>query len=321
MFVSGLDAKSFTNQDFIPATISPAVPIIYTSDNLNVATIINNNVHLVSTGTANITAIITGNDLYNSASQTTSLTVVPSIPIITFADLSAKQYTSSDFSPATVSPTVPVVYGSDNPAVAAIINNNVHLVGIGSANITATITATSLYSGATQAAVLNVVRATPGITFISGLNAKAFSIQDFNPAIITPSVPVVYKSDNPAVATIINNNVHMVGEGTATITATIASGTLYNGATQTATLNVVNATPIISFIAGLNNKAFTTQDFVPAVSNPALPIIYTSDNPDVATIINNNVHLIGLGTANITATITGTSLYDGATQTTALKCS
>ncbi len=318
-FISGLNAKPFSSQDFTPATISPAVPVAYTSDNPAVATIINNNIHLVGIGTANITATITNNDLYIGTIQTTVLTVVPSAPVITFADLSAKQYTSTDFSPATVSPTVPVIYSSDNPAVATIINNNVHLVGIGSANITATITSTSLYSGATQSRVLNVVKATPGIAFISGLNAKAFSIQDFNPATITPSVPVIYTSDNPAVATIINNNVHMVANGTANITATIAPSTLYNGATQTTTLNVVNANPVISFIAGLNNKAFTTQDFTPATSNPALPIVFTSSDLTVATVINNNIHLVGTGTTTITATIAGTALYNGATASTTLN--
>lgn len=318
-FISGLNAKAFTSQDFSPAIVSPAVPVTYTSDDLNVATIINNNVHLVGTGTVNITATITGNDLYDSASQTTSLTVIPSTPVITFADLSAKQYTSADFSPATVSPTVPVAYSSDNPAVATIINNNVHLVGVGSANITASITGSSLYSSATRTTVLNVIKSTPVIKFINGLNAKAYSIQDFNPATITPAVPVTYTSDNPAVATIINNNVHLVGIGTANITANIAPSTLYNSTTQTTTLNVVNATPVISFIASLNNKPFTTQDFAPATINPVLPIIYTSDNPAVATIINNNVHLIGLGTANITATVTGTNLYNGTTQTAPLN--
>ncbi|WCT13192.1 MBG domain-containing protein [Mucilaginibacter jinjuensis] len=317
-FITGLNAKAFTTTDFAPATITPAVPVIFTSDNPAVATIINNNVHLVSAGTANITATITGTDLYNGTSRTTALTVVPSTPVITFLDLSAKPYTSTDIIPATVSPAVPVVYNSDNPAVATIINNRVHLVAIGSATITATTTGTDLYTGANQTVVLNVIKATPAITFISGLNVKPFTTTDFAPATITPAVPVIYTSDNPAVATIINNNVHIVGIGVANITAVVTGTDLYNGATQTTALNVVQATPIISFIPGLNSKAFSTTDFNPATSNPVVPITFTSSNLDVATIINNNVHLVGAGTTTITATITGNALYTGATSTSAL---
>jgi gliding motility-associated-like protein len=320
-FIAGLNNKPFTTADFIPASTNPAVPIIFTSDNPAVATIINNNVHLIGVGAANITATVAGTSAYPGFTASSTLNVVKATPVISFvAGLNAKPFNTNDFTAASSKPSLPIIFTSDNPDVATIINNNVHIIGLGTANITATIdgSANVLYNSTSATASLTVTQGNPIISFIAGLNAKPFTTVDFAPASASPSVPIIFTSDNPDVATIINNNVHMVGLGTANITATTASNTLYNAINASSTLAVVKATPVISFIAGLNAKPFTSTDFAPASSNPTLPITYTSDNPAVATIVNNQIHLVGIGTANITATILPSTLYNGITGTTPL---
>src|SRR6185312_6814373 len=59
--------------------------------------------------------------------------------IITFNALAAKTYGSADFAPgATSTSGAPAIaYASDNSTVATIVNGNIHIVGAGTANITA----------------------------------------------------------------------------------------------------------------------------------------------------------------------------------------
>jgi len=78
---------------------------------------------------------------YNSSSSTSAIvnikTVLPQT--ITFNALPAKTYGDADFAPgATSTSNVPAItYASDNTAVATIVNGYIHIVGAGTANITA----------------------------------------------------------------------------------------------------------------------------------------------------------------------------------------
>ena len=83
------------------------------------------------------------------------------------------------------------------------------------------------------------------------------------------------------------------------------------GGTSTFTINITTVSPVlpdevITFNA-LPVKTYGDADFDPgATSNDRLvPIDYTSDNPAVATIVNGQIHITGVGTANITATQPG----------------
>ncbi|RYY18704.1 MAG: DUF11 domain-containing protein, partial [Sphingobacteriaceae bacterium] len=63
--------KTFGDPDFLLNAISsnPTIPVTYTSDNPSVATIVNGNVHILSTGTVNITASQAGNANYLAAAD------------------------------------------------------------------------------------------------------------------------------------------------------------------------------------------------------------------------------------------------------------
>lgn len=84
--------------------------------------------------------------------------------------------------------------------------------------------------------------------------------------------------------------------------------------------DLVNFTQTISFT--LSPKAIGTADFDPgATSNFSLPITYTSNNTAVATITSGGlIHLVGTGTATITATQAGDTHHLPATTTATLTC-
>jgi hypothetical protein len=86
----------------------------------------------------------------------------------------------------------------------------------------------------------SVVKQDQTITFPS-IPTKLTTDADFSPgATASSGLPVTYSSSNAAVATILSGNIHIVGAGTATITATQAGNSVYNPAPAVSQLLTVN---------------------------------------------------------------------------------
>ena len=160
---------------------------------------------------------------------------------ITFGTLPTKLITDADFNPgATASSGLTVSYASSNTAVATIVSGNIHIVGAGTSTITASQAGNSTYNPASNVTqVLTVNKLSQTITF-GTLPSKLTTDADFNPgATASSGLTVSYISSNTAVATIVSGNIHIVGAGTSTITASQAGNTTYNLATNvTQTLTV-----------------------------------------------------------------------------------
>src|SRR5512143_1191152 len=133
-------------------------------------------------------------------------------------------------------------------------------------------------------------------------------------ATASSGLAVSYASSNPAVATIVSGNVHIVGAGTTTITASQAGNTNYNAApniTQALTVNKANQT-ISNFAASLT-KTFGDADYAPgATASSGLAVSYVSSNPAVATILGSNISIVAAGTTTITASQAGNANYNAA---------
>jgi sugar lactone lactonase YvrE len=84
----------------------------------------------------------------------------------------------------------------------------------------------------------------------------------------------------------------LIGSTTINITVSSIAG-------QTITFNPISST--LYGTADLKNIATS--------NNPNTPITYTSSNLSVATIVNNAVHIVGVGTSNITANQAGNATY------------
>ncbi len=232
---------------------------------------------------------------------------------ISFPAIPTQLANAADYNPgATASSGLAVVYTSSNTAVATIVNNNIRIVGYGTSTITATQTGNATYLAApsvTQS--LNVTGVSQTITF-AAIPTKAANAADFNPgATASSGLAVVYTSSNAAVATIVNNNIRIVGYGTSIITATQTGNATYLAAPSvTQTLTVTGVSQTITFAAIPTKVVNATPDFSPgATASSGLAVVYTSSNTAVATIVNNNIRIVGYGTSIITATQTGNSVY------------
>jgi gliding motility-associated-like protein len=149
---------------------------------------------------------------------------------------------------------------------------------------------------------------------------KTIGDADFDPGATSTNttLPITYTSDNLAVAKIVGNKIMIVGVGTANITANQAGNDMYRAALPVNQELKVSAKPLlvqnITF-PPLPVKMVGDADLPPAATsdNATIPITYTSNNPAVAEIVNDNIIIKGAGFAVITANQVGNGAYSAAT--------
>ncbi len=135
----------------------------------------------------------------------------------------------------------------------------------------------------------------------------------FNPgAIASSGLVVTYSSSNLSVATSSGNTITILNAGTSNITARQAGNATYAPAKYSQMLTVGKGDQTITFNT-LPDKSTGDADFSPgATASSGLAISYSSDNTDVATIVAGMIHIVGDGTANITASQPGNANYNPA---------
>lgn len=312
-----IPVKTLGDADFASgAAINSPLPIVFTSSNPAVATISGGGViHIVGAGTTTITAAQPGDATYEAATSVSrQLTVNGNgIQTVIINPIADRAFGTPDFNPGAVSNSgLLITYASSNPAVATIVNNQIHLVGIGTTTITANQTGNIDFAAASASTTMNVIKGTPVITF-PAIPAKIMNNPDFDLfAVTTAGLPITYSSSDPAVAIIVSNKVRLVGVGTAVITASQPGTANYNASTADQTLTVGKGFQIINFPV-IPPTSPSAADFDPgATVNSGLPITYTSSDPAVATIVAGKIHVVGLGTATITASQAGNANYNAA---------
>ncbi len=174
-----------------------------------------------------------------------------------------------------------------------------------------------IYSKALSAAEIAETAKLSQTIALAAVDQKEMGTADFNPAIASSGLAVTYTSSDTAVASIVDGKLHIVAPGTSTITASQAGNTDYNAAqTQTQVLTVVKKEQTINF-AAIGAKSINDGDFdAGATVSSGLAVSYTSSNENVATIVNNQIHIVGAGTSEISASQAGNDIYNVATSVT-----
>lgn len=235
---------------------------------------------------------------YTITYKSGTLTITPPL---NFGPIAAKTYGDPDFSPGATGNYV--TYTSGNTAVATITDGGgIHITGTGTSVITARIT------GASVQQTLTVNKA----PLIISANSQTRTYGTANPALTLSYNKFVYSED----ASVLNTQAMVTttalttsNVGSYPITVTGAAAQNYSITYANGTLTITPATRILTFNA-LASVPYGTADFDPGAtvsSNEA--ISYSSDNTEVATIVNGKIHIISVGTANITATVPENSNY------------
>jgi gliding motility-associated-like protein len=305
-------------------------PITYTitGGNTALASIVGGNLHFLTTAASpNNTIIITASQGGGVSGTATlppdvSQTITVNAPAITFTNTqlpATKAIQSVDLAPGALSTgtSVPITYTSSDPTIATIVNGNIHFVGgIGSTIIRATQQGTAVTASAAAATAtlpadvqLTLAVTAPVITFTAP-GSLAFSTLDKTPVATSTlaNIPITFTSSDPNVATIVNGNIHFVGLGIATITASQQTAAIAAGFSPPAdVLQQLTVTAPTLTMTALGSKVFTSTDLallntVTGSINQTAPITFTSSDPTVATIVNNQLHYTGIGNCVITAT-------------------
>jgi hypothetical protein len=136
---------------------------------------------------------------------------------------------------------------------------------------------------------------------------------DFSPgATASSGLSVSYSSSNTGVATIVSGNIHIVGAGNTTITASQAGNASYNPASNVSQLltvlsPLVNVTGVTVSPSTLSFSAIGTSQQLTAAVSPSNAtnknISWASSNTAVAEVdVSGSVTAMGNGTAKITVT-------------------
>lgn len=235
---------------------------------------------------------------------------------ITFDPLTAKTYGEGDFDPgATASSTLTVTYSSNNPAVATIVNGRIHIVGAGTAEITADQAGNVDYLAAPSVVrTLTVNKANLTITANNAVMVQGDPV----PANFTASYSGFVNGENESVlttpVTFSTTATQTSPPNTYPITPGGATAANYNISfvDGTLTVNASRQAQTITFDA-LPVKTYGAPDFsTGATISSNLAINYTSSNPAVATVVNGIVQIKGVGTTTITASHPGDANYEPA---------
>jgi hypothetical protein len=299
--------KTFGNMQFsirAPSTNSNGL-ITYTSSDISVATIAGNVITIVSAGTSTITASQAATANFSAETITATLTVNPATPLLTNFSAITKTFGDATFNitPPSSNSSGLITYTSSNRLVATIADNSINIVGAGSCTISATQASTANYATGIITTSLAVSKATTSMINFT-ISERTFGIAPFTlvPPTTNSNGLITYTSSNTDVATIVGNNVTIVGIGNSTITAVQPSTANFLAGTISTALRVIQGTPTLTNFSAIT-KTFGDADFalVPPTSNSNGLITYTSSNLAVATVLAGVVTIVGVGTSTITA--------------------
>jgi YVTN family beta-propeller protein len=336
-----LPGQQYGTADFAPGATSTntLTPVTYTSSNTAVATIVNNNIHIIGAGNTQITASQAASSTYDApAPVMQSFTVTPAPLTITAVNQTKVQGNANPVLTATYATFVNGDSEADLTTLPAISTTATIASPAGNYPITASGAADNNYTISYVPGTLSVVSAPAAITLaatsVSSTSVTLNGTVNDNGA--NTSVQMQYSTApdltgayNVPVST--GPNPIVAGTGTVTFTSAVTSLSpsttyyyrIYANNNYGATYgNIVSFTtpaiPLQGETITFNQpqaQTYGAANVTPGATstNSTIPITYSSSNTAVATIVNNNIHIIAAGNTIITASQAGNTTYSAAT--------
>lgn len=279
------------------------IPITYTSDNLKVATILGNKVHIIGAGMVNITATQMV-DTNAAISISRSLIVNKNSRTLKFDEIKTKTYGDEDFDVnATASSGEAIIYKDYNPSVINIVNGKIHIIGAGTTSITATVASNNNYDNIpVQSRTLTINKCV--LNVIADNQIKKYGY-DNSPFIINYKGFVngddTTKLNTQSTASTIATAFSPVGKYDIIPAGAVSDNYTFNYVKGILTVMPSTRTLLFSAIA---DKTYGDPDFYAgATTSSGETVIYKDYDQSLINIVNGQIHIIGAGVTPITATV------------------
>ena len=312
------DAKIGDAFTSLTATTSPSgLALTYTSSTPTVATVdaTTGEVTLVATGSTTIMASFAGNNNYNAANDSYTLTVSKADPVgagLSFAsaNVTATYGDATVNSPVLSNPNkLSLTWSSSNQKVAIVgADGTVAIVGVGETDISAAFAGNDSFLSATVNYRLTVGKKEVGLEW----GTTSFTY-DGSAHVPTATATGLVGSD--ACTVTVDGAQTNAGSYTATVSA-LGNANYKLPAANTTTFTIAKANATVSFASKSADAkigdAFTS---LTATTSPSgLALTYTSSTPTVATVdaATGEVTLVATGSTTITATFAGNGNYNSA---------
>ncbi len=311
-----------------------ASELTWTSTNEAVATVANGIVTAVAPGEAKI-AIAVKNGAMAEAVTDTCVITVPEYIAATGVTLSLTDTLVAKNATFTLVETIAPagamevlkVWSSDNTAVATVLNGVVTAVGAGEANISLRVKSEksdAIYEATCKVKVMVAVNA-------AMINEKEVTITEGETAPLTlqyapkdaKDLTIKWISSNEEVATVVDGVVTAVAPGEATITVTLQNAVMAEPVTATCKVTVEKKLiPITSVTLSaerdtliVGNELTLEATIVAPEEAPEATITWTSDKPEVATVVDGVVTAVAEGEAIITVSVINADMTEAITAT------
>jgi len=306
--------KTFGDADFdLSATSSNTGAFTYTVTDQNIATVNGSTVTIVGAGSTSITVIQAEDDNFASSTATFTLTVNKTDLIISLEDIS-KTYGDDDFNlSASSSSTGAYTYTVTNQNIATLNGNTLTIVGAGSTSITVSQAADNNYNTASKTINLSVAKGTPVLSFndvVKNYGDTSFTIEAQSQ---TSSGSLTFSSSDNSVVSISGSTATVNGAGSSIITVTQSETANYNATTTSFSITVNKIDPTLSEFSNVT-KTFGDPSFEitpPTKNNDNTGVFtYSSSDPSIASINNNNLTINGAGSVVLTANLGSDNNYN-----------
>ena len=299
------------------------LPVTYASSDETVATVnaSTGDVKLLKSGNTTITVTFAGNDQYEAASTSYSLTIEKGDANLAFDAYDVSTKIGESFTTPTLSNPLklPVTYASSDETVATVnaSTGEVTLVSDGAATITASFVGNDQYETCDVSYTIYVSKkdAVENGLAISATSATAKMGESFTPPTLTNpnKLAVTWTSSDESVAMVEaeTGKVTLVGDGITTIAATFEGNDDFMAGSVSYTLVVEKKDPAANGLAFSATEASAKigEAFTPpTLTNPnKLTVTWTSSDESVATVNaeTGEVALVASGTTIITAYFDG----------------
>ena len=224
-------------------------------------------------------------------------TVTPPVTDSVTLDKTSLTLNVGDTATLVATATGTVTWNTSNPYVVTVLNGKLTAVGAGTATVSATCGSATVYC------TVSVVESPDSVTLDK--TSLTLNVGDTATLVATATGTVTWNTSNPYVVTVLNGKLTAVGAGTATVSATCGSATVY------CTVTVNEVTPPVTDSVTLDKTSITLNvgDTATLVATATGTVTWNTSNPYVVTVLNGKLTAVGAGTATVSATCGSATVY------------